>query len=404
MAENPTNPSLMTRFNDLPPQNKLGLLGGFAVLIVLVISYMLWAQAPEYKVLFSNISDRDGGAVIESLQKLNIQFKTGEGGSISVPANQVYDARLKLAGLGLPRGGSTGFELMDGQHFGITQFQENVNYQRALEGELARTIQSISAVHAARIHLAIPKSTAFLAEDTKPSASVLLDLYTGKSLDKSQLGGIVNLVASSVPGLAADNVTLIDQSGKLLAGGATSASSASIGLNPSQLDYLRDIERDYSQRILAIVSPVTGPDNVRVQVTAELDFSVKEQTSEEYKPNPTPETSTVRSRQTNDSKSGGDSAGGVPGALTNQPPNNTVTPLSAPPVPPPPAPGSLNSAGVAGPAQSDSIINYEVNKTISHVKSEVGSIKRLSVAVLVNNKAVKDKKGTVTPEALRAEN
>src|SRR3990167_2477750 len=192
--------ALIGGFNDLPPGRKLGLMVALAAVIAIVVGSWIWAQTPDYRILYGNLSDRDGGAVVESLQKLNIPFKMAEGGgAIMVPSGMVYEARLKLAAQGLPKGGAVGFDLMDNMKIGVTQFQENVAYQRALEGEITRTIEAVSAVQGARVHLAIPKETVFVREQQKPSASILINLYPGRTLDKAQVEGIVHLVASSVP-------------------------------------------------------------------------------------------------------------------------------------------------------------------------------------------------------------
>lgn len=386
--------ALMRGFNELPPQRKFGLMVAVAAVIAIIIGSMMWAQAPDYRVLYGNLGDRDGGAVIESLQKQNIPYKMGEGGTILVPSAMVYEARLKLASEGLPKGGAVGFELMDNQKFGITQFQENVNYQRALEGEITRTIETISAVQGARVHLAIPKPTVFVRDQQKPSASVLVSLYSGRALDKAQVAGIVHLVASSVPEMPPGNVTIIDQNGNMLT--QNGDKGAVLGLDSSQLEYLHQVEQGYMRRIESIISPITGPNNIRAQVTADLDFSFTEQTAEVYKPNPTPEQSSIRSQQTSETAGeGGNNAAGVPGALSNQPPGAATAPLNTP--------GgrtalgaNATTASVVGPIHKESTTNYELDKTISHTKLPVGSIKRLSVAVVVNNKAIRDKKGKVT--------
>lgn len=394
--------ALARGFSDLSPQNKLGLMVALAAIIALIVGSLMWAQTPDYRVLYGNLSDRDGGDVIDALQRQNIPYKTGEGGAILVPSGMVYEARLKLASQGLPKGGSVGFELMDNQKFGITQFQENVNYQRALEGEITRTIQAISAVQAARVHLAIPKPTVFLRDKQKPSASVLVSLYSGRSLDKTQVAGIVHLVASSVPDMPVSNVTVIDQNGSMLTSG--SDKGAAPGLDSSQLEYLRQVEQDYVRRIEDIITPIVGPNNIRAQVTADLDFAYTEQTAETYKPNPTPDQASIRSQQVSETAGDGGAAGaGVPGALSNQPPGAATAPINAPG-----RPGGGTAAATAGTAstsavQRDSTTNYELDKTISHTRNPVGSIKRLSVAVVVNHKASRDKKGKVSYEPLGKE-
>lgn len=369
-----------------------------AAVIAVIAGSWIWAQTPDYRILYGSLSDRDGGAVVESLQKLNIPFKMAEGGgAIMVPSGMVYEARLKLASQGLPKGGAVGFDLMDNMKIGVTQFQENVAYQRALEGEITRTIEAVSTVQGARVHLAIPKETVFVREQQKPSASVLVNLYPGRTLEKAQVEGIIHLVASSVPDMPPANVTIIDQNGNLL----TSASKPSAtGLDSSQLEYLSDVEQSYIHRIEDILGTITGPRNVRAQVSADSDFSTSEQTAETYKPNPTAENSAVRSSQTSETMGeGGAGAAGVPGALSNQPPGAATAPINAPGAKPGAA-GTSAPAGPGGTVHKEATTNFELDKTISHVRKPTGSIKRLSVAVVVNNKGEKDKKGKVTYRAL----
>jgi flagellar M-ring protein FliF len=385
--------ALFQGFNQLPNSQKLGMMLGLAAVIALVSGLWMWSQTPDYRVLYSNLSDRDGGTIIASLQTMNVPYKMAEGGgAILVPANQVYDVRLRLASQGLPRGGTVGFELMETQKLGTSQFLEQVNYQRALEGELARSIQSLSAVQGARVHLAIPRPSVFVREQQKPSASILLNLYPGRVLDASQVNGIVHMVSSSVPELAVKNVTVVDQAGNLLS--QTADAIAQTGLDPSQLDYLRQVEQGYVKRIENILAPLAGPDNVRAQVTADLDFSQTEQTAETFKPNPTPAEAAIRSQQSAETVGGGgQAAGGVPGALSNQPPGAATAPLVAPGRPP-----ATAAAATSTPANShkESTVNYEVDKSISHVRQPVGAIKRLSVGVVLNYRKTTDKAGKVS--------
>ena len=257
-----------------------------AVIALLVAAATLLRQS-EFRILFSNITERDGGAIIASLEQMNIPFKFNESGSaILVPSNRVHDVRLRLASQGLPRGGAVGFELMESQKFGISQFAEQVNYQRGLEGELSRTIQSVAAVQAARVHLAIPKPSVFMREELKPSASVMLNLYPGRSLDAAQIAGIQNLVAASVPQLAASSVTLLDQSGTLLSQMKSKLLEA--GLDPTQVKYIQEVEASIIKRVEDILAPIVGPGNARVQIAADIDFSQSEQTAESHRPNTTP--------------------------------------------------------------------------------------------------------------------
>lgn len=235
-----------------------------ALFLAIMIGGFLWAREPAYAVLFSIQDEKDGGQIVAALQQQNIPYHFSEGGrTILVPQNVVHDTRLRLAAQGLPKGGLVGFELLENQKMGISQFAEQVNYQRGLEGELARSIQSLAAVKGARVHLGIPKQTAFLRDEQKTSASVLVSLYPGRTLESSQVAGIVNLVASSVPQLNPLNVTVIDQEGRLISQSQDSLRNA--GLDPSQLKYVREIEANYTKRIEDILSPVVGASNVRAQ-------------------------------------------------------------------------------------------------------------------------------------------
>ena len=384
----------------IPSKQKLGLMVALAAITALVVAGWLWGQSPDYRVLYANLSDRDGGAVIASLQQMNVPFKFTEGGgALLVPANQVHEMRLRLAGQGLPKGGLVGFELMESQKFGTSQFQEQVNYQRALEGELARSIQSLSAVNGARVHLAFSKPSVFVREQQKPSASVLLSLNAGRNLDPGQVSAIVHLVSSSIPDLPVKNVTVIDQNGSLL----TSSDASTVGLDPGQLRYRRDVEQGFSKRIEAILAPIAGSNNVLAQVTADIDFTMTENLAEIFTPNPAA-SAAVRSQQTTEASNAGAGAGGasgVPGALSNQPGASANAPIVA-------ASGSAAShsaAGAAAPANTrrDSTVNYEVDKTIRHTRQSVGGIKRLSVAVLVNHRKLVDEEGKTTTKPMSPE-
>ena len=395
----------------LSNQQKILLMVAFAAAIAILVASSTWLKQADYRVLFSNIGERDGGAIIASLDQMNVPYKFNEsGGAILIPGSKVHEVRLRLASQGLPKGGGVGFELMENQKFGISQFAEQVNYQRGLEGELSRTIQSIGAVQAARVHLAIPKPTVFVREELKPSASVLLNIYPGRSLEASQIAGIQNLVAASVPNLAVAGVTLIDQSGAMLSQLKSKLNEA--GLDPTQIRYVQEIESSAIKRVEDILSPIVGKGNVRVQIAADIDFSQSEQTAETHRPNATPPDISIRSQQTSESASATPSAQGVPGALSNQPPAPASAPLTQPPVagagavapPGQPVPGQLNAAGVQASIASvgqpintrkDSTINYELDKTIRHTKLAVGNIKRLSAAVVINHR--KDAKGLVKP-------
>jgi flagellar M-ring protein FliF len=382
----------------LSNQQKVLLMVAIAALIAVAVASSAWIKQADYRVLFSNISERDGGSIIAALEQLNVPYKFSDsGGAILVPGSRVHEVRLRLAAQGLPKGGGVGFELMENQKFGISQFAEQVNYQRGLEGELSRTIQSIGAVQAARVHLAIPKPTVFVREDLKPSASVLLNLYPGRLLEPSQITGIQNLVAASVPNLSIAGVTIIDQTGALLS--QLRSQMLDAGLDPTQIKYVREIEASAIKRVEDILSPIVGPGNARVQVAADVDFSQSEQTAETHRPNTSPADVSMRSQQTSESTNGAPSAQGVPGALSNQPPVPGTAALT-----PAPAAATTTTAGAASAAaqapastRKDSTINYEVDKTVRHTKQSVGTIKRLSAAVVINYR--KDAKGAGKPLA-----
>lgn len=376
--------------------NKLLLVAGIAAVVAVMVVFWLWSQQPDYRVLFSNYSDKDGGAIVAALEKLNVPYKFSDSGmAIMVPAAQVHQVRLKLAADGLPKGGNIGFELLENQKFGVSQFVEQVNFQRGLEGELERSIQSIAAVEVARIHLAIPKPSVFVRDQQKPTASVLLNLRAGRSLDAQQVSAVVHLVASSVPNLPATNVTVVDQNGNLLSD--TTKKMGAKNLDPEQLKYVDDIQQSIVKRVESIISPIVGAKNVRAEASAEIDFSVQEQAAETYKPNQQADAGAVRSMQSNESKTVNGETAGIPGALSNQPPPDSTAPITTAQVATEPA---LDENGqpivkpVVVPTNTEKNLttNYEVDKTVSYKQQPMGGIKRLNVAVVVNNLPVVDAK------------
>jgi flagellar M-ring protein FliF len=360
-----------------------------------VVGLVMGRQA-DWRVLYSSLGDKDGGAVIAQLGTMNIPYKYTEGGSaILVPADRVHDVRLKLASLGLPKGQVGGFEMMESNRFGMTQFQEKLTFQRGLEGELTRSIQALSSVQSARVHLALPNQNGFFREQQKPTASVLLSLHPGRVLDRTQLAGIVHLVASSVPEMNPSAVSVLDDTGKLLS--AMPDGSGTAGVDAEQLMYVQQIEQLYSRRVLDILEPLVGKQNVKAQVSAELDFSQTESTTESHKPNQTPDTGAVRSQQLVESTNGAQASppAGVPGATTNQPPAQPAAPINGQPQTLA-ASGQNGSAAGSSSSKKESIINYEVDKTIRVVKGATGVIKRINVAVVVNNQNSTDDKGKTT--------
>jgi flagellar M-ring protein FliF len=367
------------RINQLSQRQKLAGAAVIALAVAMVVGVLLWSRSTDYAVLFSNLEARDGGAIVTALQQQNVPYRFSPGGgAILIPADKVHDVRLRLAAQGLPKGGLVGFELMENQKLGVSQFLEQVNFQRALEGELARTIQSVSSVASARVHLAIPKQTGFLRDEQKPTASVMVNLYPGRTMDAAQVAGVVHLIASSVPQLANDRVSVIDQNGNLLTTRADPLRNA--GLDPSQLGYVRELEASYIRRIESILTPLVGTDNFRAQVAADIDFNQVEETAETFKPNPTA-SQAIRSQQTAEQLTREAGAQGVPGALSNQPPAPATAPITDPP-----APGTPGRTGTPVNSNTSATINYELDRTVQHVRQALGQIRRLSVAVVVNHR------------------
>lgn len=389
----PASAPTTARLAATPLRRKLPVIVGAAALVAIVAASIMWSRQPEYRVLFTNLSDRDGGAVIASLTQLNVPYRFSPGGAaIMVPEDRVHDARLKLASQGLPRGGSVGFELLEKQKFGITRFQEQLNFQRGLEGELSRSIQSLAAVRNARVHLALPAQSGFLREQHKPSASVLLELHPGRTLERAQVAGIVHLVASSVPELSAKQVSVIDQTGALL---SVNGEGLANGLDGSQLNHVRRLESEFSQRVLDLLEPIVGTGNVRAQVTADIDFTQSESTAEQYRPNQGAEPAAVRSQQVLEStEPSAATAQGVPGALSNQPPAPASAPVNGP--------GQATEAatpsrgGGATGARREAVTNYEVDRTVRVTRNATGTIRRLSAAVVVNHRRSVDAAGKAT--------
>ena len=371
-------------------------LGAAALLLLGVIAAAIfYGRSPDYRVLFSGLNDKDGGAIVAQLTTMNVPYKYTEGGgAIMVPAERVHDVRLRLATQGLPKGSVTGFELMETNRFGVTQFQERLNFQRGLEGELTRSIQALASVQSARVHLALPNQNGFFREQQKPSASVLLSLYPGRMLDRAQLAGIVHLVASSVPELAPSAVSVLDDTGKLLSQSPDGAGSN--GVDAQQLAYVQQIEQQYTRRILDLLEPVVGKNNVKAQVTAEVDFNQTESTVEQHRPNLAPDASAVRSQQIVESSGdkGAQPPTGVPGAVSNQPPQNSTAPINGA-NPPPTAANAQQQPGAQGqaPGKRESITNYEVDKTTRVTRGGMGAIKRVNAAVVVNYQSVSEEEG-----------
>lgn len=389
------------RLMALPMPRKLALGGGILAVLAIALSMALMTSKGDYKVLYANLSDKDGGAIIAQLSQMNVPYKHAEGGNaILVPADKVHDVRLKLASAGLPKGSVVGYELMENQRFGVTQFQERLNFQRGLEGELTRSIESLAAVSSARVHLALPNQNGFFREQQKPSASVLVSLAPGRTLDRAQVAGIVHLVSSSVPEMSPKAVSVVDQNGSLLS--ESPDGTHPDGLNAQQLQYVAQIEANYTKRVMDLLEPVVGRDNLRAQVTADVDFSQSEATSEEFKPNQGPQAqATVRSQQTVESQGSTPAQPtGVPGAASNQPPVPATAPING-------ASAPLQTAGGAGANATNShreaVTNFEVDKTVRVVRGATGTVRRLNAAVVVNHRTSTDAKGKTSTQPLSQE-
>jgi len=380
-------PSFGARLAALPVRNKVMMGAGLAVLAAAVLAITLWSNQGDFRPLFTGLSDKDGGAVIAQLTTLNIPYRNEPGGTILVPAAQVYDLRMKLASAGLPKGSTVGFELMDKTSIGQTQFNERLNFQRGLEGELTRTITALADVADARVHLAMPQQNGFFREQQKPSASVMLTLRGGRSLDRAQIAGIVHLVSASVPELSPKAVSVLDQTGALLSNTSDNGS----GLDNQQLQYKQQIEANFNKRIYELLEPVVGRENLRATVTADVDFAQVESTAEEFKPNQGPNTTAaIRGLQTSEAINTTPAPPtGVPGAATNQPPVPATAPING-------ASAPLQATLGGSPSNSsrrDSTTNYELDKTVRVTRNATGVVRRLNAAVVLNHRPSADPKG-----------
>jgi flagellar M-ring protein FliF len=376
------------QFKKLDPQKRLALIIVLPLLLGLIMTASMWNAKPEYKTLFAGVNETDGGAIINSLKQMGVPYQYSEGGgSILVPADKVYDTRLQLASQGLPKGSVVGFELFENQKMGVTQFQEQVNFQRGLEGELIRSIQSLDAVASARVHLALPKNNVFLREQQKPTASVVVTLHRGKYLSKNQLDGIVHLVSSSVPQLGPRDVSVVDQTGELLTNHSNPNDAAS--LTADQMAKVQKIEETYNRRLMDLLIPIVGANNVRASVSAKVNFQEVERSAETFKPN-AENGASIRSQQSTESnENAGANPRGVPGMISNAP-GDAVARIG----------GNLgNQAGAAGSAGSTSqqskeaLTNYEVDRETVRTKSNRVDVAQINAAVLLNNKAVTNSKG-----------
>lgn len=382
----------------LPAASKMKLGIGLAALLATLVAIALWSSKGDWKVLYANLPDKEAGAIVAQLSQLNVPYKISDGGAaIMVPSDKVYDLKMKLAAAGLPKAQVTGNELLDNARFGQTDRQERVNMQRALEGELVRTIMRLDGVEEARVHLALPNQNGFFREQQKPSASVMLTMHAGRSLDRGQAAAIVHLVSSSVPELSAKAVSVLDQHGDLLSGPGEDSGKR---LDEQQLEYQHQVEASYQKRIQALIEPVVGKENLRATVTADIDFSQIEATSEQFAPNQGGQPAAVRSQQTSESNQPGQAMpSGVPGAATNQPPTPATAPINGASAPLQAAQGGSSS----GAGKRDATTNYEVDKTVRVTRNATGMVKRLNVAVVVNHRTNTDAKGKTTTQPLAQE-
>jgi flagellar M-ring protein FliF len=399
MAETATAPLASKGLLDIIPALKpVGLLAGVAAAIAAAIWLVLWSQGQNYVVLYGQLSDRESGQVMDALTAAGIEFKLNPSGAVSVPDSKVQEARIRLASQGLPQSDAMGIEMIQKESsLGTSSMMETARYQSVLETELARTIVKVQGVQSARVHLALPKPSVFLRDSHKATASVLLQLYAGRRLEPGQVAAIVHLVASSVPELGPSDVTLVDQAGTLLNSPDDNSEAA---VSTRQFEYTRKLEDSYRQRIVELLEPLVGPGRVRATVTADLDFTVAEETRENYDPQKT----AVRSEQTsNESRKGGDGPEGIPGALSNEPPGTS----GAPAIPGAAAPGAAapgangaaqTAAATAGPSSTAarSTRNFEIDRTLRYVKQPVGTLKRLGIGVVLDDWQRVDKAGKVT--------
>ncbi len=381
------------------------LLVGIAAAVAAGVTVVLWSRGPSYSLLYSNLAAEDQSAVAQALDAAQIPYRVQPGSNaIEVPAERVSDARMKLAGQGLPESGG-GFAQMDKDPgFGVSQFVENARYQHALEAELGRTIANLRPVEGARVHLAVPRQSAFVRDHHPASASVFVQLKQGRRLEQEQVQAIVNLIASSIPEMEASQVTVVDQQGRLL---SSPEGHDEFSLREKQFDLMHRLEDDYVQRIEALLTPLVGPGRVRAQVVAQMDMSTTEEAREQYKP----DSQIVRSEQTSETASrDGSGPQGVPGSLTNQPPAGGVAlppPAGAPKTAA--ADGSKDAAGdkkgAAAAAQAggaagapdstskQSTRNYEIDRTLAYTRQPAGKLHRLTVAVLIDNMHTTGKDG-----------
>ena len=372
-AQNAAINPLVAGFNNLALWRQLGLMLGLAASIAIGFGVVLWSKEENYRPLYTDLSNIDAVGVSDILQQAQIPFKFDSNqGILLVAENKVHEARLKMASSGYAPSQGAGQNLLDkDSSFGTSQFIENARYHRSIELELAKTISSIQSVRKARVHLAIPKRSVFVGDKRKPSASVLVDLNAGRTLDKAQVSAVVHLVASSIPELSDKSVTVVDQKGNLLSENDMEDGIAQAG---KQYEYSRKLEQNYIERISNILAPILGGDRFKVEVAADVDFTQFEQASEQFNP----DMPAVRSEKTIDEERGSLGLGGVPGALSNQPPADATVPQVAN------GGGSGDVSNTNSNRRSQATRNFELDRTVSHTRRQYGTLQRLSVAVVVD--------------------
>lgn len=342
------------------PRSRQLALGGVALLCVAFFAFLIFqVGAGEYSLLYANLSDADSSAVVAKLKEQKIPYRLeNQGRSILVPMDQVYEVRLQLAGAGLPQGGGVGFEIFDKQSFGMTDFTQKVNYQRALQGELSRTIASLAPVRAARIHLALPEQRLFQEQQKPVTCSVIVSLEPGQTLSEGQAQGVIHLVSASVEGLLPENVTVVDANGRVLSRRAGPGEKG--GLEPGMLGFQQALEQRLEERAQSLLDRALGVGNSLVRVTASLDFTKRERVEEVYDPKKT----AIRSEQAIEEKSDENQGGKVGGAGVDAEDRSSVS------------------------TRSEENVEYEVSKVVSKAEDPVGAIRSLSVAVLVSDRLV----------------
>ncbi|GAA3914313.1 flagellar basal-body MS-ring/collar protein FliF [Litoribacillus peritrichatus] len=369
---------IVAGFNRLGILRQAGLIIGLAASVAIAFAVFWWTQEETYKPLINDFGRYDAAEVMEILDQASIVYHVDpNSGMLMVKSDQFAQARLKLAAQGITETQAIGYELLDKeQALGTSQFMETTKYRRSLEGELARTITSMNQVKSARVHLAIPKRSVFVRDTRKPTASVFLELYAGRALKPEQSMSIVNLVASSIPEMKPEDVTVVDQKGRLL---SMEDDSSDLAIASKQFDYTRKLEDTLSRRIYSILEPIVGGENFKAEVSADVDFTTREQTEEQFNP----DLPALRSEQVLDEKKIGGMEGGIPGALSNQPPGEVSVPEVA-------------GAGEDGQPQpptntrKQATRNFELDRVISYTNHELGKVRRLSVAVAVNDLILPD--------------